>query len=144
MALIKHSAPYAALNRGRRLFGGGAYSSKYGILQTHSEVLIRVIVTYSLPRECVTIAANDLDRQTIRPGFHGGVPGLGGMFRIFLVGVPGCWDVPVFRCSGIPENTTCLKYLPDVQFRRDLLQTRGNIEICIVRVTTTRTPYFSL
>ena len=29
-ALINHSAPCAALNRGRRLFGGGAYSSKYG------------------------------------------------------------------------------------------------------------------
>ena len=31
-ALINHSAPCAALNRGRRLFGGGAYSSKYGNL----------------------------------------------------------------------------------------------------------------
>ena len=30
-ALINFSAPCAALNRGRRLFGGAAYSSKYGI-----------------------------------------------------------------------------------------------------------------
>ena len=30
-ALINHSAPYAALNQGRCLFGGGAYSSKCGV-----------------------------------------------------------------------------------------------------------------
>ena len=30
-ALINFSTPCAARNRGQRLFGGGAYSSKYGI-----------------------------------------------------------------------------------------------------------------
>ena len=36
------------------------------------------------------------------------------VFGVFL-DVPGCSRVP---CSGVPEYSICLKYLPDVQFRR--------------------------
>ena len=45
------------------------------------------------------------------PGFLEGVPGRSGLFTLFRVfrGVP-VFRVPVFRCSGVPDITTCPFY----------------------------------
>ena len=62
-ALTNHSAPCAALNRGRRLFGGGAYSSKYGI---------RVPLVFVIKRfDCICNLSSMLHAST-RPQAGGG------------------------------------------------------------------------